>query len=95
MDETKKQQLVEALRHGLQAASNGVANSTLGQPVDTIANWLRYLGVPVGDAPVGGQQWLQNHGFTVPVPDTNAAFIGNVLGETAGGLMLNPVKVPK
>lgn len=89
-----KSAIIKALRDGTQAASNGIANSVVGQPVDLMASGLEYLGVPTGPAPVGGTQWLQNKGITRPIQDGGApAFIGDVLGQTAGNFAYMPAQV--
>ena len=89
-----KSAIIKALRDGTQATSNGIATSVLGGPVDGIAAGLEYLGVPVGNTPVGGSQWLQNKGLTRPVQDGGApAFIGDLLGQTAGNFAYMPAQV--
>ena len=74
--------LEELLRQGksfAQGASNGVA-STLTGPVDTLAWLLRKGGLPVGDAPVGGEQWMRQNGL-MATPENKLA---GLLGEGAG-----------
>ena len=74
--------LEELLRQGksfAQGASNGVA-STLTGPVDTLAWLLRKGGLPVGDAPIGGEQWMRNQGL-MATPENKLA---GLLGEGAG-----------
>jgi len=89
-----KSAIIKALRDGTQAASNGIASSVVGQPVDLIASGLDAIGVPTGPAPVGGTQWLQNKGITRPIQDGGApAFIGDVLGQTAGNFAYMPAQV--
>lgn len=89
-----KSAIIKALRDGTQAASNGIAYSMLGGPVDGIASGLEYLGVPVGDAPMGGSQWLQNKGITRPIQDGGApAFVGDMVGQTAGNLAFMPAQI--
>lgn len=89
-----KSAIIKALRDGAQATSNGIASSVLGQPIDLIASGLEYVGVPVGNAPVGGTQWLQNQGITRPIQDGGApAFVGDILGQTAGNLAYAPAQV--
>jgi hypothetical protein len=66
----------------------------LSGPIDAIASGLEYVGVPVGSAPVGGAQWMQDKGFTRPVENGGApAFVGDVLGQTAGNLAFAPAQV--
>lgn len=89
-----KSAIIKALRDGAQATSNGIASSVLGQPIDLIASGLEYAGVPVGNAPVGGTQWLQNKGITRPIQDGGApAFVGDILGQTAGNFAYMPAQV--
>lgn len=91
-----KSAIIKALRDGTQATSNGIANSVLGGPVDGIAAGLEYLGVPTGPAPVGGSQWLQNQGLTRQIQDGGIpAYIGDVLGQTAGNLAFGVGQIPK
>lgn len=70
----------------LQAASNSAA-SNVSAPVDALAWLLRKAGVPVGDAPVGGSDWMQQKGLTRPVKQSAAS----VAGEAAG--LLGPMVV--
>ena len=93
--------LEELLRQGksfAQGASNGVA-STLTGPVDTLAWLLRKGGLPVGDAPIGGEQWMRNQGLMATPENKLAGLLGEGLGmaapivgaakapEIAGGLL--------
>lgn len=66
----------------LQGASNAAA-STVSGPVDAIAWGLRKAGVPVGDAPVGGSEWMGRAGLT-RAPESAAA---GAVGEIAGALL--------
>lgn len=61
-----------------QGASNAAAGNVSG-PVDAIAWALRKAGVPVGDAPMGGSQWMAQMGLTRP-----ANGYAGLLGEAAG-----------
>lgn len=89
-----KSAIIKALRDGTQAASNGIANSVVGVPVDLLASGLNAVGVPTGAAPMGGTQWLQNQGLTRPIQDGGApAFIGDMVGQTAGNLAFMPSQV--
>ena len=91
-----KSAIIKALRDGTQATSNGIASSVLGQPIDGIAAGLNYIGIPTGEAPVGGSQWLQNKGITPQIQDGGIpAFIGDVLGQTAGNLAFGVGQIPK
>lgn len=93
-------QLIEALRNAgsgahnfLQATSNGIADSTLGGLVDMAAYPLRAAGVPVGDAPVGGTDWLRQKGFTRPVESGVPQVLGETLGNTVGTAALAPAEL--
>ncbi len=91
-----KSAIIKALRDGTQAASNGIAASMLAQPVDGISAGLNYIGIPTGNAPVGGSQWLQDKGITPQIQDGGIpAFIGDVLGQTAGNLAFGVGQLPK
>lgn len=68
----------------LQSASNAAAGNVSG-PVDLLALGLRKLGVPVGDAPLGGSEWMRRSGLTRDVQQSPAS----LLGETAG--LLAPI----
>lgn len=72
------------LLDALQAASNSAASNVSG-PVDAIAWLLRKAGIPVPEQPIGGSDWMQQQGLTLPVQQGAA----QVLGETAG--LLSPV----
>lgn len=77
--------LEELLRQGKsfgQGASNGVA-STLTGPVDTLAWLLRKGGLPVGDAPIGGEQWMRNQGLMATPENKLAGLLGEGLGMAA------------
>jgi hypothetical protein len=89
-----KSAIIKALRDGAQSASNGVANTMVGDPVDILASGLRYAGVPVGDTPVGGTAWLAQQGLTAPVDETSVpGMVGKGLGLAAGGMMFTPGKL--
>ena len=74
-----KKALVKALRDTVQSASNTVA-SGVSAPVDLIAAGLRKVGMPIPQAPVGGSQWMENMGLTVPVEDGIPKLAGETLG---------------
>ena len=74
-----KKALIKALRDTVQSASNSVA-SGVSAPVDLIAAGLRKVGVPIPQAPVGGSQWMENMGLTVPVEDGIPKLAGETLG---------------
>ena len=69
------------LADGLQGASNAAA-SNVSAPVDGLAWLLRKAGVPVGDAPIGGSDWMAQKGLTRQ--PTNQ--IAGLLGESLGGV---------
>ena len=74
--------LEELLRQGKsfgQGASNAAASTVTG-PVDMLAWLLRKGGVDVGDAPIGGEQWMRNKGL-MATPENRLA---GLLGEGAG-----------
>lgn len=85
-----KSAIIRALRDGAQSASNGIANSIAGEPVDILAAGLGYAGIPVGDRPVGGTQWLKDKGVVVPVEEGAPQIIGQGLGMAAGNAMFTP-----
>jgi hypothetical protein len=74
-----KKALIKALRDTVQSASNSVA-SGVSAPVDLIAAGLRKVGMPIPQAPVGGSQWMENMGLTVPVEDGIPKLAGETLG---------------
>lgn len=74
-----KKALIKALRDTVQSASNTVA-SGVSAPVDLIAAGLRKVGLPIPQAPVGGSQWMENIGLTVPVEDGIPKLAGETLG---------------
>jgi hypothetical protein len=76
-----KKALIKALRDTVQSASNTVA-SGVSAPVDLIAAGLRKVGMPIPQAPVGGSQWMENMGLTVPVEDGIPKMAGDFLGMT-------------
>jgi hypothetical protein len=85
-----KQAIIKALRDGVQATSNGVANAVVGEPVDILASGLRYAGVPVGDKPMLGTQFLKSYGITPQVEEGLPNAIGTGLGMAAGNAMFTP-----
>jgi len=76
----------------LQGASNAAA-SNVSAPVDGIAWLLRKAGIDVGDAPVGGSDWMRQRGLTVE-PQNRLA---GLLGESVGGVtpMVVAAKAPQ
>lgn len=87
-----KSAIIKALRDGAQSASNGIANTVVGEPVDILAAGLEYAGVPVGNEPVGGTQWLKNKGIVAPVDPGAAQVIGQGLGMAAGSVPFMPAQ---
>ena len=93
--------LEELLKQGKsfgQGASNAAASTVTG-PVDMLAWLLRKGGVDVGDAPIGGEQWMRNQGLMATPENKLAGLLGEGLGmaapivgsakaaEIAGGLL--------
>lgn len=87
-----KSAIIKALRDGAQSASNGIANTVVGEPVDILASGLQYAGVPVGNAPMGGTQWLKDNGVVVPVEEGAPQVIGQGLGMAAGSVPFMPAQ---
>jgi hypothetical protein len=85
-----KSAIIQALRDGAQSASNGVAKSLMGDPVDGAAWLLRKAGVPVGDMPVGGTDWLTRQGITPQVEEGLPSAIGMGLGQALGNAAYTP-----
>jgi hypothetical protein len=88
-----KQAIIKALRDGVQSTSNGVANAVVGEPVDILAAGLRYAGVPVGERPMLGTEWLKGQGITPQVDEGLPNAIGTGLGQAAGNAMFMPGKL--
>lgn len=76
----------------LQGASNATA-SNVSAPVDGLAWLMRKAGVNVGNAPIGGSDWMRARGLTAE-PQNRLA---GVLGESFGGVapMLAAAKAPQ
>ena len=75
--------LAKALREAksfFQGASNAAA-SNVSAPVDAIAWALRKAGVPIGDTPMGGSDWMRQHGLTAEAPGASG-----LIGESVGGV---------
>lgn len=66
----------------IQGASNSAA-STVAGPVDLLSMGLRSVGVPVGNAPFGGSQWMRNVGLMRDYQNPTAG----ILGESVGGVL--------
>lgn len=86
---------LNALRGGrdvLQGMSNAAAGA-VSVPVDVLAWALRKAGVPVGDEPVGGSDWMKRKGLTRE-PENRVA---GVIGESIGGVlpMVASAKAPQ
>lgn len=88
-----KSAIIKALRDGAQSTSNGIANAVVGEPVDILAAGLRYAGVPVGERPMLGTEWLKGQGITPQVDEGLPNAIGTGLGQAAGTMMLMPSKL--
>ena len=85
-----KSGIIKALRDGAQSASNGVANAVVGEPVDGAAWLLRKAGLPIGDMPVGGTDWLKGQGITPQVEEGLPSAIGLGLGQALGSAAYTP-----
>lgn len=84
--------MANALLDFLQGASNAAA-SNVSAPVDGLAWLLRKAGINVGDAPVGGADWMRQRGLTAEPTNKRAG----LLGESVGGVapMLVAAKAPQ
>lgn len=71
--------MASALRNFGQAASNNIAE-TVSTPIDAIAWALRKAGVPVGDAPVMGSEWMAQKGLTRPTQEGVSKMAGDFVG---------------
>ena len=71
-------QLVKALRDTAQSASNAIAGSVSG-PVDLITAALRAGGLNI-ERPIGGSEWMNEKGLTVPVEMGAPRIVGETLG---------------
>jgi hypothetical protein len=85
-----KQAIIKALRDGVQSTSNGVAKSVVGEPVDGAAWLLRKAGLPIGDQPVLGTDWLKSQGIMPDVDEGLPSAIGMGLGQALGGAAYMP-----
>lgn len=74
-----RKQIVDALRNTAQSASNMVAENA-SVPVDVLAWALRKAGVPIGDKPVMGSDWMREKGLTAPVQEGMSKAIGDTIG---------------
>lgn len=74
-----RKQIVDALRNTAQSASNMVAENA-SVPVDVLAWALRKVGVPIGDKPVMGSDWMREKGLTAPVQEGMSKAIGDTIG---------------
>ena len=71
-------QLVKALRDTAQSASNAIAGSVSG-PVDLITAALRVGGLNI-EKPIGGSEWMNEKGLTIPVEMGAPRIVGETLG---------------
>lgn len=83
-----RQQIIDALRNTAQSASNNIAE-TASMPVDALAWALRKVGVPVGDKPVMGSDWMREKGLTAPVQEGASKVVGDTIG------MISPMGLSK
>jgi hypothetical protein len=74
-----RKQIIDALRNTAQSASNMVAENA-SMPVDALAWALRKMGVPVGDKPVMGSDWMREKGLTAPVQEGASKVVGDTIG---------------
>lgn len=74
-----RKQIVDALRNTAQSASNMVAENA-SVPVDVLAWALRKAGVPIGDKPIMGSDWMREKGLTAPVQEGMSKAIGDTIG---------------
>lgn len=74
------------LRDTAQGASNGAAG-TVSMPVDAMAWLLRAAGVPVGNTPFGGSEWMRQMGLTREPESKFAGTIGESLGAMAPNML--------
>lgn len=77
-----RQQIIDALRNTAQSASNNIAE-TASMPVDALAWALRKVGVPVGDKPIMGSDWMREKGLTAPVQEGASKVVGDTIGMLA------------
>lgn len=82
VDEQSRRDMLANLRNLGQSASNTIAGNVTG-PVDLAAWGLRKIGVPVGNAPVGGSEWAKQKGLLGDVKPGASAFVGETLGLLA------------
>jgi len=71
-------QLIKALRDTAQSASNAIAGSVSG-PVDLITAALRAGGLNI-ERPIGGSEWMNEKGLTIPVEMGAPRIVGETLG---------------
>ena len=83
-----RQQIIDALRNTAQSASNNIAE-TASMPVDALAWALRKVGLPVGDKPVMGSDWMREKGLTAPVQEGASKVVGDTIG------MISPMGLSK
>jgi len=83
-----KKQIIDALRNTAQSASNMVAENA-SMPVDALAWALRKVGLPVGDKPVMGSDWMREKGLTAPVQEGASKVVGDTIG------MISPMGLSK
>jgi hypothetical protein len=83
-----KQAIINALRNGAQAASNGVADQ-VAFPVDAIAGGLRGIGLAIPENPVMGSQWMRENGLTAQTEPGMSTDIGYAAGTVMPMLPIN------
>jgi ADP-Ribosyltransferase in polyvalent proteins len=92
MDEQARRDMLGNARNIAQSASNAISGNVTG-PIDLAAWGMNKLGIPVGNAPVGGTEWGKKKGLLGYVEPG----AGQVLGETLGSLapILAAAKAPQ
>ena len=94
MDRNALMDLLGYGRDFAQGASNAVASNVSG-PVDALSWLLRKAGAGrvIGDAPVGGSEWMARQGLTAQPKNA----LAGILGESAGlsGPMVLAAKAPQ
>jgi hypothetical protein len=83
-----RKQIIDALRNTAQSASNNIAE-TASMPVDVLAWALRKAGLPIGDKPVMGSDWMREKGLTAPVQEGASKVVGDTIG------MISPMGLSK
>ena len=95
------QELGTNLEDMLRGFVAGNTTDMLGFPVDAVNSALGAVGIPVGNAPVGGSDWLRTQ-FNMPkqAEESAASMLGSLIGAPSpadvkalvglGGIMMGP-----